>query len=299
MPVNELQADMIAPFVLLGIAIAAVWIPALRFGRAVSVPPWLMFFVGAVGAALWAGVVSAPALLAISALMLVSWGTRYTPSTTARLVLVVAAGVIALALAVHAVPGFFNPVILDRVVISPGAAAHTQYLNFDKGTAGLVLLAAFAPHVGSGLTRRLAVTVVVGALATATAVLGVATIAGYVRPEFKLPAVAAAVLVPNLFFTCVAEEAFFRGLVQERLHVALGLRPWRIAAAVVASALLFGAAHLPGGATLALLATLAGVGYAWVYAITRRIEAAIAVHFLVNAIHFFGFTYPALAGNVR
>jgi uncharacterized protein len=298
---NALQADpsMTVPFVLLGIAIAAVWIPALRFGREVRVPPWLMFFVAAVGAALWAGVITAPAVVAIAALLLASWGARRASTTTPRLAFSVAAGVIALALAVHAVPGFFNPVILDRVVISPGAAPHTQYLNFDKGAAGLILLAVLAPHAGSGLTRRFGVTVVGGALATATAVLGVATIAGYVRPELKLPAVAAAVLVPNLFFTCVAEEAFFRGLVQERLHVALGPRPWSHAVAIGASALLFGAAHLAGGTTLALLATLAGVGYAWVYAITRRIEAAIAVHFLVNAIHFFGFTYPALAGNVR
>jgi uncharacterized protein len=290
---------MTTPFVLLGIAIAAVWVPAFRFGRVASVPPWLIFFAAAVGAALLTSVISPPAVLVIAALMLASWGARYAPAATARHVLAVTAGVIALALAVHAVPGFFNPVILDRVVISPGAAPHTQYLNFDKGAAGLVLLAAFAPHVGSGLSSRLALIVVGGGLATATAVLGVGTIAGYVRPELKLPAVTAAVLIPNLFFTCVAEEAFFRGLVQERLHVALGPRPWGLAVAVLASALLFGAAHLPGGTILALLATMAGVGYAWVYAITRRIEAAIAVHFLVNAIHFFGFTYPALAGHVR
>ena len=65
--------------------------------------------------------------------------------------------------------------------------------------------------------------------------------------------------------------------------------------AVVASSLLFGVAHFAGGAPYVVLATIAGVGYSLVYARTRLIESAIVTHFGVNAIHFFGFTYPHLA----
>jgi uncharacterized protein len=86
----------------------------------------------------------------------------------------------------------------------------------------------------------------------------------------------------------VAEEAFFRGLLQHRLP---GPRPL----AVAASALLFGLVHLPAGVAYAALATVLGFGCALVYERTRRIETAIAVHFAVNAVHFTGFTYPMLA----
>ncbi len=43
-----------------------------------------------------------------------------------------------------------------------------------------------------------------------------------------------------------------------------------------------------------VVATLSGLGYSIAYAATRRIEAAVLTHFGVNAIHFFGFTYPHL-----
>jgi membrane protease YdiL (CAAX protease family) len=38
----------------------------------------------------------------------------------------------------------------------------------------------------------------------------------------------------------------------------------------------------------------AGLGYGWVFMRTQRIEAAMAVHFGVNAVHFLLFTYPRL-----
>jgi membrane protease YdiL (CAAX protease family) len=65
--------------------------------------------------------------------------------------------------------------------------------------------------------------------------------------------------------------------------------------AVVVSALLFGAAHLAGGALYAILACIAGLGYAYAYQRTQRIEAAIIVHIALNAVHFIAFTYPYTA----
>lgn len=44
------------------------------------------------------------------------------------------------------------------------------------------------------------------------------------------------------------------------------------------------------------LATVAGAGYGWAYQRAGgRIEASILTHFALNAVHFFFFTYPALA----
>jgi membrane protease YdiL (CAAX protease family) len=99
-------------------------------------------------------------------------------------------------------------------------------------------------------------------------------------------------LVVNLLFTCIAEEAFFRGFLQDRLEKSLKYtRSGRIIA-VFCSGLLFGMVHVSGGMQYMLLATLAGLGYASTYAIASRVEAPIIAHFSLNAIHFVGFTYP-------
>jgi hypothetical protein len=44
-----------------------------------------------------------------------------------------------------------------------------------------------------------------------------------------------------------------------------------------------------------VLATIAGVGYGWIFWRTNRIEASILTHFLVNTTHILCFTYPARA----
>lgn len=205
------------------------------------------------------------------------------------------AALLALALALHFVPGFNNPVIVEAFRVSEDAAPFTQYANFDKGAAGLLLLVFFCQRVTDwNGWRRLAAPTFIAAAATAAAVIIVALANGYVRPDPKLPAFTLAFLSVNLLFTCVAEEAFFRGLLQERLVRRLAAQPHYRWVPVVASSALFGAAHFAGGPALVLLATIGGVGYSLVYAATRRIEAAVLTHFAVNAVHFFGFTYPHL-----
>jgi membrane protease YdiL (CAAX protease family) len=119
-----------------------------------------------------------------------------------------------------------------------------------------------------------------------------ATGAGLVRPDVKLPQVTLMFLAVNLFFTVVAEEAFFRGFLQARLASALGGVRHGQWIAVAGSALLFGAAHLAGGPLYAALAFIAGIGYAVAYQRTQRVEAAIVVHIALNAVHFIAFTYP-------
>src|SRR5688500_19792063 len=69
--------------------------------------------------------------------------------------------------------------------------------------------------------------------------------------------------------------------------------------AVIVSAIRFGLAHFGGGLTYVSAGVIAGLGYGLAYGRTRRIEAAMAVHFGVNAVHFLFFTYPRLAGIRR
>lgn len=290
---------MVVTFALLACAIASVWWPKTFPGGGRTVAPWMGLYAAAIVVGVLSGVLTVAAVVALivmTGVCLIStrWGPR--PGAWAWSL---AAGGLGLALALHALPGFHNPLLVNAVRTSADAVPFTLYANFDKASVGLLLLACFAPRVTSlNEVRGIAIPTVVAATATAAASIGLAWAAGYVHPEYKLsslPPFTPEFLFVNLFFTCVAEETFFRGLIQENLtrvvasHPRLGFLP------VLSSAILFGLAHVGGGMLYLALATLAGLGYAWVYAKTRRVEAAVLTHFAVNATHFLFFTYPALA----
>lgn len=284
----------LATYILLAAAICAVWAKPLNFGRT-SIQPWLAFFVAALAFGMAAGVLRAPALVALAALAGAAYLTARAPQRYVRVVCGVVTAVLALALAVHKLPGFNNAIVIDAVTVSPGAPPFTQYANFDKGAVGLILLALLCSRARSwnefgGVLKQILPVL----LATLVAVLGLAVAMGAVRPDLKLSQLTMQFIAVNLFFTVVAEEAFFRGFLQHRLAAALARRPAGQWIAVACSALLFGAVHLPGGAAYALLATVAGVGYAYAYHLTRRIEAPILLHIALNAVHFAAFSYPAL-----
>jgi membrane protease YdiL (CAAX protease family) len=64
-------------------------------------------------------------------------------------------------------------------------------------------------------------------------------------------------------------------------------------AGLLTAGVLFGMAHYAGGVRAIVLATIAGIGYGWIYWRTNRIEASILAHFLLNTMHILLFTYPA------
>ncbi len=283
-------------FLLLAGAMAAVWfhplLPALLFAAAVA-------------AGLWAGVLHLPALISLGLLAGAAWlaapaaagpGPRHAAVRGAALAVVI---VLSLAMAMHKLPGFDNPLLIDHVQLSANALPFTQYANFDKGAVGLILLAWLCPRVtawpelGTVLRRTTPVLVL-----TVLATLGFALAAGVVGVDFKWPQQTLSFIAVNLLFTVIAEEAFFRGLLQARLTAALDRFRWGPWLAVAVSALLFGAAHLGGGLRYAILASIAGLGYAWAYQRTQRIEAAILVHIALNTVHFIAFTYPARIDGV-
>ena len=287
------------PFLLLAVAIALVWAPAWPVGGR-RLPPWTLAFAAACIAGTFAPSppVLAPSALASLALLAALAGCG-AASPRWRCAFTVLAALLALAMSLHLLPGF-RPVMLFRDVrLTPDAAPFALGLGFDKAAAGLLLLAAFSVRASSWRQFASQVpAIVAAAAATAVVAIGIALAAGYVRLEPKWGDAAPAFLAANLLFTCVAEEAFFRGLIQERLmrlSETRGQPAWNWLA-IAASTLLFGLAHAGGGATWMAVAIVAGLGYGLVYARTRSIEGAILVHFAVNAAHFVGFTYPRLAG---
>lgn len=212
-------------------------------------------------------------------------------------------GALALALALHAVPGIHNPLVLDHIQWRPGDPVFSLSASFDKACAGLLLLATLVPRCNSlTAARALLPPSILAALLTTVAAMGFGWAWGLTEPALTWPQVPGRpeavplFLALNLFVTCLAEEAFFRGLLQSALMNRWGTRGAAGLTAIALPAALFGLAHLGGGPKMAVLATVVGLGSGWAFARTRCIEAAVLVHFAVNAVHLLAFTYPARAG---
>jgi membrane protease YdiL (CAAX protease family) len=203
----------------------------------------------------------------------------------------------ALAMGLALLPGFTRVVLVDAAALSPGAAPYDIAVGFPKVVTGILILGLINPllvHSWGELGRVLARAVPVFAI-TALVALAAVLLMGYTTFAPKWTAVFLLWAPINLFFTCLSEEAFFRGFVQHELSRA-GSRPALTAGfALGIAAILFGLAHFAGGPLYVLAAAIAGVGYGWAFMRTQRIEAAMAVHFGVNAVHFLLFTYPRLA----
>lgn len=235
----------------------------------------------------WRGFPVAIALWAAAELYRLATDRRW------RLALGAAALVLAGALATHRLPGFAPHLVVESVQLSPASAEMSFKANFDKAFAGVLLLACFCAPARTFANWRsaLAVGLLVGA-GTAAVVIALAVAAGAVRYDPKVPPIALAWMASNLMLTCIFEEALFRGVIQDRLaHWLAGRRRWAWLPLVAAS-VLFGLAHGAGGPVLVVVATIAGTGYGLAYAMTGRVEAAIATHFTLNTLHFLGFTYP-------
>lgn len=285
-------------FVLLLLAIGAVWLPVPRRAWPALLRPWCVPYLLAVACAVAQGFLQARALAALALLAaLGAWAACARGKAAALLARALLLAWCA-ALSLHLLPGFDNPVAIDGVRFASDTRPFTQHLNFDKGSAGLVLLALLAPRLRRGdPLRRFAAATALAWAATTVVVLGLALAAGTIRPDPKWPAQAPLFLAANLFFACAAEQALFRTLLHDPLRGAAPAGSRRAWAAALACALLFGLAHAAGGPWMVLLAGLAGLGHAWVYERTGRIEAPILVHFGLNATHFLAFSYPALQGG--
>jgi len=280
-------------FVVLGLAICAAWCPPIRVRGLGSIPLWAVLFVIATGLGFAFGVLSWHALGTLAAMFSAAELSRRLTTPAVRIGLTVVVALIAVGLALHLFPGFHNPIVLDAVITGPGAAPFTQYANFDKAAAGLAVLVYFCRRVESvQQVREMAGPTAVAATATVVILIATGLAIDYLDFDPKFPPFTLSFLAINLLFTCVAEEAFFRGFIQERVANRLTAnRQWL---GIALSSLLFGLAHLRGGTLYVLLTTVLGFGCAVAYSKTRQVEAPIFVHFSFNAVHFLFFTYPLI-----
>ena len=279
------------PFFLLLIAVLGRWVH-----RNLS----LAALVLAVLAACYTGALESTAALWIALLGAIAW-VHSTRSGLQRIATGLAFFVFAVALGLLLLPGFPRTVVFENVVLSPGALPYTLGLGFAKVVTGIFILAFMHPgrvrswhELGQVLARVAPVFI-----ATAAAVMLLTLALGYVKFDPRWTPLFVSWALANLFFTCLSEEAFFRGFVQRELTQLGRNRKLSAAIAIAVTSLFFGLVHLGGGWKYALAATLAGVGYGIAYHRTQRVEGSMAVHFGLNATHFLLFTYPALAPVVR
>jgi uncharacterized protein len=282
------------PFVLLLAAVLGLWIH-----RAV----WIGALVAAIIAAYFTGALQGLAALwiAILAALAIAYLRARTGTSPNKAVWQALAGLVfflyALAMSLALLPGFIRVELAAPVVLSAGATPYSIGVGFPKVTTGIVILGLINPllvrsfaELGRVLARALPVYLI-------TAIVGMAVVIlmGYSSFAPKWTSLFLLFAPVNLLFTCLSEEAFFRGFVQHELASIGRRRALASGIALVVAALLFGAAHFAGGLNYMIAAAIAGLGYGWAFMRDRRIEAAMFVHFGVNATHFLLFVYPRLA----
>ncbi|MEJ6079556.1 CPBP family intramembrane metalloprotease [Vibrio sp. 1-Bac 57] len=294
-------------FYILGLAILSVF-PFCKI-TFFKQPIWLWLLMLSVLSAALEGYINIVGLVAITFYVALYYGTLNIKQPIINKVITILFIATSLSLALHYVPGFNNLPIVVNEQVSSDAIAYTLYANFDKGIAGLLLSAYYfstlAPKRQRTLdskgidskslaSKKLALKqpalIIIG---TILATLSVALLLGIVSFNPKVPDFWLAFIAINLLFTCVAEEALFRGLLQTKLSQQIISPRFAILAPIII-ACVFALAHFMGGVNYILVSVVAGFGYGYILYKTQRLEWAILCHWLVNVCHFFLFTYPMI-----
>ncbi|WP_052097613.1 CPBP family intramembrane glutamic endopeptidase [Achromobacter sp. RTa] len=266
-----------------------LWPPATR--------RWALVPLAAAYGWAWADGVIDPVALAWPALLILAAAlVRPASAQAAR----VAGHALFLPLAVllflHWLPGFHNLRVIAPAPLSPGAAPFGMYLNLDKPLVAFWVVLALAPPMAGANARRTMASALLCCAAAVAACLGLALALGAVDWAPKWPAAGWIWLANNALLVTLAEEALFRGYLQQRLSLQWRDRPWGAWAALAVAATLFGLAHYAGGWQWMLLAGVAGAAYGVAYR-HGGLAAAVLAHLGLNAAHFGLFTYPMLAAS--
>jgi len=307
----------ILPFTLLVVSIILLWIPRVR-------KYWFICVCVANLLAFWAGVIHIIGIIVNIALIYAIY-YYYEDNKKDRFLSWLLIFVMGLLYLAHLVPGISNLLLITDISYAD-SVEFDFWLNFDKTLFGLLILAfsqarlikSFKEYFGlvkSIKYELLSLTVIL-------VVVGVGV--GFIKFSPKLPIESLVWMLHNLFSTAIAEEAFFRLFMQTSLIAFLldnhdkFARVWAVInkglslmginiaklkkyesnyevalLSIFSVALFFGLTHYQGGVGFIFLSFLAGLFYGWTYYKTSKIEAAITVHFVVNFVHYFLFTYPA------
>ena len=273
------------------LAVACLWLPASIWGQ----PLWLILAASAGFIALISGQLTPLGLgLAALYLFIAYLFSRTTGAKKKWLTLLLAA--LSVLFGAHLLPGFQNLKVLAAMAVSADGLPFTMYLNLDKTLVALGLLGWCVPRLSRRQEWRQLLQVLLSlSLLFLLLIFILALASGKVHWDPKLPSYTLLWMLTNLLFVCTAEEAFFRGFLQQQLALLWKNRPLQQALPLALASLIYGLSHFAGGPLYIAFVTLAGLGYGWVYQKTGCIEASILLHFALNASHFLFFTYPSLS----
>ncbi|UCM86069.1 MAG: CPBP family intramembrane metalloprotease [Rickettsia endosymbiont of Culicoides impunctatus] len=274
-------------YITLLISVISLWLPVKG-----KFKPWQLFLFISLVLSFVSNIASLFAILAIVLFFYLVF-SYHKSSTKLKYVLWSLVLVLGLTLELHLIPGFDNLLVLDKIQFTPDALPFTLYLNLDKTIVGLIIIGLTLDLASTCSELKILLLQVSYRLPIILLVIIVLSIAfEYIKFAPKIPQNLWIWVINNLFFTCVAEEGLFRGFFQESLSQLKYKYSKDIA--ILIPALFFGVMHYPGGLKYVILATVAGALYGWIYKVTKRIEASILVHFMLNLTHILLFTYPAI-----
>ncbi|MBG2803047.1 CPBP family intramembrane metalloprotease [Proteus mirabilis] len=234
------------------------------------------------------GVITWQTLPIIFGILLLAFAySRYKTQPLLRGIIILALIIIASGLAFHLIPGFNNLRYLSHTAIGIKSAPFSFYFNADKALLPFIFLI-FIPTLFVCTPLKEANKLQWAMLIIAIpALLLIAVKLGGLTIELHLPSWLPAFILANLFFVSLAEEALFRGVIQQTLS--RYLPPY---VALLIAAIIFGLAHFAGGVLLVVFASLAGIiyGLAWMW--SGRLWVSTLFHFALNLTHLLFFTYP-------
>jgi len=248
-----------------------------------------VFLAAAVGMGIYHHILTPLSLACLAPIALAVWlRHQYREQRAVALILEIFLVACSLALFSHLIPGFNNPLMVVQKKVGPLSAPYSLYYNFDKALVPFLLFACLPTLFNAGKAdKKVGTSAWVLLVLAVPALLLLAVALGGLRIELHMPPWILAFMMANLFFVSLAEEALFRGYLQQRIRQWIGAYP-----ALIITALLFGAAHFAGGMLMVAFATLAGViyGLAWMW--SGRLWVPIIFHFGLNLTHLLFFTYP-------
>lgn len=206
------------------------------------------------------------------------------------------ATIISFGLLFHLFPGFHNWLLGKDISLTSDATPFDYYWNYDKPFIGLFTLALNLPLIRS--IDRLKVVLkkaIPLSLLTGIILLALSYAFGFIHFELKLTTLFLLFPLSNLFLVVIPEEAFFRGFLQREIQNLIPHRaaPW-ISILIVSTAFAFAHIFFVINIPLLVLAFVASFFYGMTYYFSEAIEGSILAHYLLNMVHFFFFTYPAI-----
>ena len=205
---------------LLTAALVSLWAPeSARRLLHERIPLWLLPLLASIASACWFGLIQ-PAGLVLIFLFAAGcyWFYAKRSAVAIRFVAGALVLVLSLALMAHVVPGLASFPIATDYQVSAGAGPYNLYANLDKVFVGFFLLAFGHALLGSRCDcSDMFIRMAPPALATLAVVMPLALLLGYVSLDLKWTNFFFVWAWKNLLYTCVAEEAFFRGFLQRQI----------------------------------------------------------------------------------